>query len=357
VFCDGWAYHQASTREDASKRSALVASGKFWVWSVTWEDVKSAMDGKLETTLPDGLEAMCFNTKEQLPPPLRAMLDDGFWGQHAVALLLHWLGKPTGDLGDQQAQKLLRHAGATAFRMVPNPSSATLEDARTKLAQFWSGMMQLPCERPERSVACGNVNDLSVTLRYWWPSELANTAVAVPPSPGFVIFNEAHAKDEPERHLMWRRWLWLFNIFQTLPGVLLATQHGLDAGDYSALTISAGTRSGAGAPGAANVAAWVKVIDQAMGTLGDELHALIALGLPPPDEVGYELEQADGVAAEAELAWLQYKIVLLMPEHAESESVWRTNGWKAVVAINYWHKGLSDEIANRIANAKTQQEE
>ena len=57
------------------------------------------------------------------------------------------------------------------------------------------------------------------------------------------------------------------------------------------------------------------------------------------------------------MAWLQYKIVLLMPERAESESVWKTNGWKTVVAINDWHKGLSDEIANRIANAKTQQEE
>jgi hypothetical protein len=97
-------------------------------------------------------------------------------------------------------------------------------------------MKNLPCERPARSVACGNVSDLSVTLRYWWPSELTNAEATIPPSPGFVIFNEAHAKDEPERHLMWRRWLWLFNIFQTLPGVLLATQNGLDAGDHSALT-------------------------------------------------------------------------------------------------------------------------
>ena len=119
VFCDGWAYHQASTREDASKRNALVASGKFWVWSVTWEDVKSAMDGKLETSLADGLEAMCFNAKGQLPPPLRAMLDDGFWTQHAVAVLLHWLGRPTGDIGDQHAKKLLRHAGPPRSRWCP----------------------------------------------------------------------------------------------------------------------------------------------------------------------------------------------------------------------------------------------
>jgi DEAD/DEAH box helicase domain-containing protein len=302
VFCDGWAYHQASTREDASKRSALVASGKFWVWSVTWEDVESAMDGRLETSLADGLGAMCFNAKAQLPPPLRAMLDDGFWTQHAVAVLLHWLGRPTGDIGDQHAKKLLRHAGATAFQMVPNPSNPALEDARTKLALFWSGMENLPCERPARSVACGNVNDLSVTLRYWWPSELANTEAAIPPSPGFVIFNEVHAKDEPERHLIWRRWLWLFNIFQALPGVLLATQNGLDAGDHSGLTISARTRPGAGAPGVANTAAWQAVISQAMGVLGEGLHALMDAGLPPPDEVGYELEQMDGVAAEAELA-------------------------------------------------------
>ena len=356
VFCDGWSFHHGSTREDAHKRSALVASGKFWVWSVTWEDVKSAMDGKLETTLADGLESMCFNTTAQLPPPLRAMLDESFWTQHAVAVLLHWLGRPTGDSGDQHAKKLQRHAGAAAFRMVPNPANATLEYARTKLANFWSGVKQPPCERLARSVACGNVNDLSVMLRYWWPSELADAAASIPASPGFVIYNEAHPKDEPERHLMWRRWLWLFNIFQTLPGVLLATQTGLDAGDHSALTISAGTRPGSGTPGAANAAAWEKVIEQAMGTLEEGLHALMAAGLPPPDEVGYELEQEDGVAAEAELAWLQRKLVLLMPEHAESETVWQTNGWKTVVAKNDWQQRLVDELANRTAQVVSQQE-
>jgi DEAD/DEAH box helicase domain-containing protein len=197
---------------------------------------------------------------------------------------------------------------------------------------------------------------LSVTLRYWWPSELANAEATIPPSPGFVIFNEAHAKDEPERHLMWRRWLWLFNILQTLPGVLLATQNGLDAGDHSGLTISSGTRPGAGAPGAANTAAWEKVIGQAMDVLGEGLHALMDAGLPPPDEVGYELEQMDGVAAEAELAWLQRKLVLLMPVHAEGTAVWRANGWKTVVAENDWPQRLSDELVNRAAQEDIQQE-
>ena len=45
VFCDGWMYHRNTVREDAQKRSALVASGRFWVWSVTSDDVKAALDG------------------------------------------------------------------------------------------------------------------------------------------------------------------------------------------------------------------------------------------------------------------------------------------------------------------------
>ena len=203
VFCDGWAYHQSTTREDANKRSALVASGKFWVWSVTWEDVQAAMDGKLETTLADCLEAMCFNPKGQLPPPIRSMLDDSYWTQHAVAVLLQWLGRPTGEVLDQQAGRLAHHAGATAFRMVPNPVSPQLEGARNKLMNFWNGLGDLPCDPPAQSVACGNVNDPALNVRYWWPSELANVATAAPASPGFVIFNEAHFPNDPQRHLTW----------------------------------------------------------------------------------------------------------------------------------------------------------
>ena len=356
VFCDGWAYHQASTREDASKRSALVASGKFWVWSVTWEDVQSAMDGKLETTLADGLEAMCFNTRDMLPPPLRSMLNDTYWTQHAVAVLLQWLGKPTGDSGDQFASKLAHHAGATAFRMIPNPTNAELEKTRATLVQFWNGLEHLPCERSVQSVACGNVNDPSLTLRYWWPSELANPTLAAPPSPGFVIFNEAHVQDEPQRHLTWRRWLWLFNIVQTLPGVLIATQPGLEAGDHEGLTLSTGTRSGAGAAGATQAAAWESVIEKAMGSLADELRRLMDAGLPPPDEVGYELEQDGSVIAEAELAWLQRKLVVLMPIHAASAPVWKSTGWKTLMATDEWPQRLAEELGGHIDQEGKDQE-
>jgi DEAD/DEAH box helicase domain-containing protein len=45
VFCDGWTYHKECLRDDARKRSAIVDSGRFCVWSVTHNDVATALQG------------------------------------------------------------------------------------------------------------------------------------------------------------------------------------------------------------------------------------------------------------------------------------------------------------------------
>ena len=58
VFCDGWAYHKDSIREDALKRSAIVASGRFWAWSVTHNDVRAALAGSLDCDLDPPLAAL-----------------------------------------------------------------------------------------------------------------------------------------------------------------------------------------------------------------------------------------------------------------------------------------------------------
>jgi DEAD/DEAH box helicase domain-containing protein len=194
-------------------------------------------------------------------------------------------------------------------------------------------------------------------LRYWWPSELVNSAApiaSIPPSPGFVIYNDAHIQSEPERHLAWRRWLWLFNIFQTLPGILLATQPGLDAGDHEGLSVSSNARASASAAGAAYSAAWETVIEQAMGSLSEGLRALLDAGLPPPDEVGYELDHAGDVVAEAELAWTKRKLVLLMPAHTEGAPVWQANGWRTLMAEDDWQKRLTEELGNNSVKPTTQ---
>ena len=342
VFCDGWAYHQSSTREDAQKRNALVASGKFWVWTVTWEDVQAAVGEKAGTNLMEALPPMYL---QKLPPQLEGMADDTVFNLNSVAGLVRWLASSTPDSTDPYAERLARHSGATAFKMVPHPTKPELETARATLAQFWNGLAPLQCEKPSKVLACcGNVNDTGVFLRYWWPTELIQLSSKIPISPGFVVFDESVFTNETDRHLAWRRWLWLFNVFQTLPGVLLATRKGLDAGDHRGTAISTGIQPSAGGGAVAHAAGWETVMTQAIQTLAPGLQKLRDAGIPAPDEVGYELASGDDVIAEAELAWTHRKVVLLMEHHLESKPVWESHGWTTLVAKDAWTEALQNHF-------------
>jgi hypothetical protein len=300
------------------------------------------MEGKGETDLSGALDAMCFNSYQAIPQALRDRYDGKLWNYNAIASLVLWLSKPADETADGYAAKLARHAGATAFRMIPRPNDPNLNDARDTLTRFWGSLQDLPCEKPARSAACGNVDSSAVQIRYWWPADIAKTDYLVPPSPGFVVFDDRESGDEPGRHRAWQVWLWLFNVLQHLPGVFLATKTGLEGGDYKTLAVSTSARPAAGAAAAAEQAAWNDVIAQAMGELSEGLLALAACGAPPPDEVGYELAEDRDVVAEAELAWTGRKVVLLM--RADGEPPWSSRGWTAIIASAGWPKRIADEL-------------
>ena len=120
VFCDGWAYHKDCLREDALKRSALVASGRFWCWSVTHNDVMDALAGKLDTDLESPLMGMARHHGAKAPATVPRAQEKAFT-QHAVASLLHWLATPAdGPSGDPAIEQLQRNALWLGFLMVPH---------------------------------------------------------------------------------------------------------------------------------------------------------------------------------------------------------------------------------------------
>src|SRR5690606_13517176 len=45
VFCDGWVHHKDIVNDDARKQSEIVNSNAFWVWSVTHQDIMTALEG------------------------------------------------------------------------------------------------------------------------------------------------------------------------------------------------------------------------------------------------------------------------------------------------------------------------
>jgi len=342
VFCDGWAYHKEITRQDAAKRNALLASGKFWIWSVTWQEVVAAIGGSSETDLSDTLAAMSIG---EMPLPLRGMFDATHWSRHSIATLLHWLGDPVTDGHDERALRFAKHSGATAFQMIPNPHEPESASQRAQLEKFWNELPgTLPCEKPVKPMASGNLNESLLLFRYWVTPALADSEAPVPKSPGFLMLDPAAAENELDQHLSWRRWLWMFNIMQHLPGVFLATREGLLSEDHTAITPMDDAKPASGGGQAAQAAGWAEVMDQAMEFLQPGLIELLDAGVPVPDEVGFELEEGGEIVAECELAWTNRKVVLLLDLHADAEAIWIKSGWHTVKATSEWPEQLTAKL-------------
>jgi DEAD/DEAH box helicase domain-containing protein len=254
-----------------------------------------------------------------------------------VATLLHWLETPAADGKDGRALRFSKHAGATAFRMVPDPRRPESATQGSQLAQFWNDLPgTLPYERPSKTVASGNLNESLLTFRYWITPALADPDAATPQSPGFLVLDPAAAESEPAQHRAWRRWLWMFNTLQHLPGVFLATREGLLGADHSAIRPTESAKPASGGGQAAEAAGWAEVMDQAIEFLLPGLQELQEAGAPVPDEVGFELEDDGTVVAECELVWTSRKVVLLLDHHADSEAAWTGRGWQTVKASPGW---------------------
>ena len=95
---------------------------------------------------------------------------------------------------------------------------------------------------------------------------------------------------------------------------------------YSALPIEVGTPS---EQISLSSAAWNETLEQLIDdTTMAFARSCMALDIPEPSSVGYELTHENGeVIGEAELAWDSQKIVFLAPGQHESEGVFISNGW------------------------------
>jgi DEAD/DEAH box helicase domain-containing protein len=334
VFCDGWAYHQNSLREDARKRSALVASGRFWVWSVTHEDVKAALANETITNLESPLTALSRHGGSQAPASVPRAEPQAF-SRNAVAHLLRWLAREAGEGGDPVVSQLKRNAAWATFLMVPPPGSPEASAVASDMANVLKRLPDWMQEVPRPSAAAMSRDSTHPVVRFWWPAAFAGGAVDLPLTPGLVVLSEADTLDEPTLHGRWRTWLALFNTFQALPGFLMATERGLEMGDYGGL-MPAVVATPAEGPAATLGGAWASAFESAVESVSVGLRRLADAGVDIP-EIGYEYADDQGVViAEAELAWPVSKVCVLLVSQEEFSVPWSNLGWTALPISDDW---------------------
>ncbi|MDN3918725.1 DEAD/DEAH box helicase [Roseateles violae] len=333
VFCDGWAYHKDSLGADALKRSALVTSGKFWVWSVTHNDVATALKGDLNTGLDSPLVTMSRHNGSIAPPGVPRAQEQAFT-HHAVARLLAWLATPVdGDKVDKAVRQLQRNALWLGFLMVPH----TPQERSACEDTFGQWKHRLP----DHALASGKEFAPSVAkpggrcLHFGaWPLDVAKAGVDVADhwsAPGVLVLDDVAAESEEELHLAWRQWLHVFNTSQTLPGLWLVTSSGLDEGTFHVLSGAPLAQPATSTQPDGLGVAWDAVLKQTLTPLQAGLRALAKSGAELP-EVGLELADPNGkVLADAELCWVAQKLAVLRDDQADLLDAWVSQGWTVMV--------------------------
>jgi DEAD/DEAH box helicase domain-containing protein len=339
VFCDGWTYHQHTLADDALKRTAIVASGKYWVWSVTHEDVKQALAGAAGNDLDSPLVMLKRHEGANAPSKLPRAAQGAF-SNHAVFELLTWLASDSGGKSTQETY----FADAAVMQMVKNalwleylmvPSNA--EDLSQVRAEIVPILQQLPdgwAMPPSTHLPSYSRKGAVPWVFSYWPLVSAEGVLANVVSPGILVLDERKIDAEQGLHRQWRQWLALFNSIQILPGMTLATSGLLDSGELKNVNMQVRASKSEPARSVDQIALseqWVQTLEMVCESLKFGLQQMARDTVSPP-EVGFELADDNGkVIAESELAWVDDAVVLLTHEQADLATSWSSAGWQVFV--------------------------
>jgi len=340
VFCDGWSFHKDTVREDAAKRTAIVNSQGYWIWSVVSEDVEAAILGKADDGLPSPYAKKSSKPNAVVPPAL-PQPSHGTFKLNSLAELVSWLASPVGS-EDAWVSNAWAASMCWLLRLVPNTQDQSTPIAEANREIRGSMPIWFP-EPPPNSIDVALTGDHLFNIRGVWPSAVHQARAKRDKVPAIVWFDDISDSLDHERRMEWRWWLMAYNWLQTVPGVVLATRSGIGAGDYELLGPANLGMPLAPAESVSDAAsAWAETVEQILSSLSSEAQKLANANCPPPDEVGYPLSAEDGSELSmAELVWLEPRIAVLSQEYETDLDLWATSGWNAVTAEPGWSQRVT----------------
>lgn len=337
VFLDGWQFHKDTVLADLAKRMAMAKSGKFSVWTLTWDDVDSVIQGKESSTSspwPTLLIEGSANVVQKLCDALGLGAINGFKSLTPF-LQLH---KRLGGLTHEQ----MRHMSMalTVGMVMPQGNAAALQILRE--GAFWRRLDELALlpDLTQHRIGLRQLGTAVTLAAGIQPEQLAQ----VMKGNGFAQFEpvlvgawEPDELPESERqarwHQMWQTLNILFHLRCAWVGAMDMT--GLEVLQNAPLLNQQAT--GLAQP-------WVDVLDLVGRDLQPWATELAHMGVTVP-EVGYELLDDKGrVVAEAELAWPQQRLAMLLPE-AAGRGYFAAAGWYCMTA---GAGPLPDELKNKL---------
>ena len=333
VFTDGFAFHKNRIGQDMAQRMAIVRSGRFHVWSVTFKDVARAFkntpeffddwfaphDDFTETKLESLWAGYAMKAGERLDGCTSFDLlvrylsapEPSFWQRTAFIYALGFIQASM----DQEARISWKEH---LKKSLPEHLTADLTEIPDPvLLGTWDKEEHCPL-----TFRCAIAQDALRTLK------TGDAGIA-------AVLNDAAPMPEQqsfERH--WVSFLRTFNIFQFLKRSLAVTTSGVKDHQYASIPEFSKPQQGMHPEDIPDDVpdteddhqAWADALDLISPGFEKVVRALCAAKVKAP-EVGFELLKDGMVLAEAELAWEDEKMVILSEEDVVTLNVFQESGW------------------------------
>lgn len=338
VFTDGFTFHKDHVADDFLKRMAIIQSGKYRVWSLSYNDVQDVFQSKGDyktntwayDKLPGGSRMYMSYVKSMDAQELILAKKNPF------ELLVEYLSRP-------DAEKLFQaHAKAFAFSLLDytlidkqNVYDMQIEDWQ----RAYKSMDSL-----RRVYAFGKA-----VYGMWKPRETLGNMLVYSmlslddrdkkmdaPIRVLAILNDNDSRTD-NYNKDWNGFLNFSNNMQFVDDVLFMTRKGIGKSIYTALLpddrTGEDTDSMPGFTEDALVSGWEEIYDYLDDIEKACAAEMMKNSIPAPDEVGYELESKENgaVIGEASMAWIEKVVVLLLPEQEEYADVFKQEGWTVLL--------------------------
>lgn len=326
VFTDGFEHHvhpaapESRLPDDFQKRRAIVKSGNFHVWSITWDDLdekpdasftvkeplrnlmaphvkRARMQGRI---LPDAKRATA-NAFAQLQAFLRHPLADD-WRNLLEPTLFASLGTGLSFISDHDKEATIKNWCASGGWSAPQPSSSgtwILNNLLTQNPDFVFALHQadLMDRRTDGVLVLGRLGDSAA---------------------------ERSGTDYRER---WRRFLASMNLFQFVSQFeFFAASEHYEEDSWSMPSRATGISQ-----------EWEQILQLVVGSLVTQVRQLAEIGCALPDVEFYHDGLIDDACAE--LAWPQRKVAVLAGDQVSFAERWQDIGWRVVTSDDLTAKG------------------
>jgi DEAD/DEAH box helicase domain-containing protein len=331
VFLDGYAYHRDRVGEDMAQRMAIIQSGKFHIWSLSWYDVENKFKPQ-KTFYVDFMDTSMLPAGKSFNDMLNGYkLSDlkGLHKKNSFDLLIQYLQNP-------EDTKWISYMFAFTLLHVDPAKFSDPETIRTWEIAFKNVLPENFTDKLEdiqepRLYGLLESKDSENAIQLNQHTIIEQSALTPPGNQfgvlvGCCLNDEENNRLTDEFQLVWNGYLRLFNFFQFLPYTFFTTREGIFKKAYDRIApfeekVTVDTTT--------NTEAWEEIKELTEHSIHELLDWFENSGWSVP-EVGYELEGQEGeVIATAELAWIELKIVFLLEEEQAFESKFNEAGWSA----------------------------